>query len=97
MSAPGIPIVRRITVTLTYGLFTFPSPTDFLQISNEGANTVRVYFSLADYNDDVNYISLAPSVGYFEGPIALGNGRSVLYMRSLVGPSADVVLIGYVS
>jgi hypothetical protein len=95
MSTPGTPIVSRISVSVSFGEFQFSGPTQFLQVSNEGANAIRIYFTAQDFTLDQNYITLAPTVGYFEGPVALGENASSLFLRAVGGTSASVVVVGY--
>lgn len=91
----GFPIVRRLSVTTTFGQYHLPVATKFLQISNEGAVAVRVYFTQADYTANTNYIELAPTVGYFEGPVELRANAAELYLAGQAGTANPVVIVAY--
>ena len=91
----GVPIVRRLSVTTTFGHYPLPVTTKYLQIFNQGANAVRVYFTLADYTADANYLELVASTGTFEGPVELRANASELYFRAQTGTTTPVVVIGY--
>jgi hypothetical protein len=78
-----------------------PFKTKYLQISNEGANAVRVYWTVGDFNDDVGgtgtdgFIELPATTGYFEGPVEAVDERvDQLFLRG-VGGTADVVVTAY--
>ena len=91
----GVPMVRRLTVTTTFGAYPLPVTTKYLQIFNQGANIVRVYFTAADYVADANYLELAATTGVFEGPVELRATASELHLRSATGTATPVVVIGY--
>ncbi len=91
----GVPIVRRLSVTTTFGAYPLPVTTKYLQIFNQGANIVRVYFTAADYTADANYLELAATTGVFEGPVELRATGSELHFRAQTGTTNPVVVIGY--
>ena len=91
----GFPIVRRLSVTTTFGLYHLPVATKYLQISNGGANAVRVYFTAEDYAANANYIELASSTGAFEGPVELRANAAQLYFAAQGGTSNPVVVVAY--
>lgn len=91
----GVPIVRRLSVTTTFGVYPLPVTTKYLQIFNQGANAVRVYFTAADYTADDNYLTLVATNGVFEGPVELRANASELYFRAQGGTTTPVVVIGY--
>lgn len=88
----GAPVVRRISVDTsgTEGGYHLPAVTKFLQLSNEGANIVRVYFSAVDFADDVNYFELDASTGFYEGPAETNN----IWLKGS-GGSSTIVMIAY--
>jgi len=69
-----------------------PFVTKWVQISNEGSNVLRVYFTLVDFNanDTDGFIDLPATTGFYEGPAE----TTAIWLRG-VGGSTDVVLIGY--
>lgn len=73
-SAPQVTIA---TVTDTGGAVALGDQVDHLQISNDQAIAVRLYFNLADFNANQNYISIAATSGYYEGPDAV----SPIYLK----------------
>ena len=91
----GFPIVRRLSVTTTFGLYRLPVATKFLQITNNGANAVRVYFSAEDFTANTNYIELVASTGFFEGPVELRATAAELYFAAQTGTSNPVVVVAY--
>ena len=88
----------RLGITTTGESRRPPGVVKFLQVSNEGANELRLYFTEADYDADENYVSLAATTGYFDGPVELGgsipgpNGRDQLWLRSVTGDTTAVVV-----
>ena len=56
----GVPRNRLWTVTSTPQYFVMPNaPTKYLQLFNQGANPVRIYWTAADAAANQNYIELA--------------------------------------
>lgn len=94
----GVARIRRLTATTTVQSFQPPTlPTKFLQLSNEGANAVRIYFTAADAAANVNYLTLGASGGgtsYFEGPVELGDSEDKLWYLAEASTSA-LVMISY--
>ena len=91
----GVPVVRRLSVTTTgtagaEGL-NLRVTTKYLQIANEGASSVRLYFSQADFDGDTNYIELSASDGFFEGPVE----ASRIWFKASGGSSDPLVLVAY--
>ena len=66
-----------------------PQPCSFLQIRNEGANDIKVYWRVEDFTNDEHYFTIA-STSEYEGPAE----AKEFWVRSLVGPS-DLVAIFY--
>lgn len=62
-----------------------------LQISNEGANVLRVYFNQQDFDADADYLELAASTGFFDGPVEIPDR----YFLRAVGGATDVVALEY--
>jgi hypothetical protein len=91
----GFPIVRRLSVTTTFGKYQLPVTTKYLQITNGGAVAVRVYFTQDDYTAGVNYIELASSTGSFEGPVELRANAAELYLAGVAGTANPVVIVAY--
>lgn len=87
----GTPHVRRLSVATT-GLgdlgFTLPGVTKGLVVSNEGAFALRMYFTLADYTADANYIELAATTGYYDQPDEV----HTLWFRAVGGTTTPVVI-----
>lgn len=76
MASPnsGKPYTRTFTATTTATTFFSPVPTKFVQIRNEGANAVNVFFDSADSADATRAVVLAAAGSegsYFEGPAFL--------------------------
>ena len=94
----GLPVVERITVDTTGEGRIPPMVTKWVQVSNEGANALRIFFTSADFDAAEGYIELAASTGFYEGPAEIGvggpNGRDKLWLKG-VGGDADVVLVWY--
>lgn len=103
----GFPVVRRLSVPTTGigadGEYRLPGPTNFLQVANEGANIVRIYFTKSDYDADVNYVELAATTGYFEGPVEIAQAvpkdghanRAGLFLRAVTGTTNPVTVVAY--
>jgi len=93
----GFPFVTRRAIPIGASdpqqVVQSPGHIKFLQISNEGGNIVRVYFSEADYTADANYIELEATTGYFEGPVELRGNN--LYLRAQTAASDPVVVVFY--
>lgn len=86
----GVPDVFRATIDTTgrdHGIASF---THFLQISNEGANDLRVYFTQEDFANDDKYIELDAVIGFYEGPAEVGR----VWFKA-VGGNTDVFAIFY--
>jgi hypothetical protein len=72
--------------------------TKFVQVSNQGANILRLYFTKEDFTLDQNYLDLAATVGFYEGPAEIGvnpggpQGRDSLWFRSAAGVTTAVVV-----
>ena len=78
---------RRITVGTTGSVITpYPEPrkhetfpTGYVQVSNEGAQIVRLYALKSDFDADAalgatdGFIRLAATTGFFGGPVALND------------------------
>ena len=91
----GVPIVRRLSVTTTFGAYPLPVAIKYLQLFNQGGNDVRVYFTQADFDADANYFVLASTTGRFEGPVELRSTAAQLFFRAQTGTSTPVVVVGY--
>lgn len=91
----GVPIVRRLSVTTSFGGYPLPVAIKYLQLYNQGANDVRVYFTEADYLADANYLVLPSSTGVFEGPVELRATAFQLFFRAQGGTSTPIVVIAY--
>lgn len=64
----GVPQIRRETVTTTGRKYEFTTQSQWLRITNEGANPLEIYFSQEDFDADENFCSLPATTGLFEGP-----------------------------
>ncbi len=102
----GLPVVAQLTVDDVDGReVRAPGATNYLQISNEGASDLKVYFTRPDFENDMAYLTLAATTGYFGGPVEIGVGqagpnaaelgRENVYLKGS-GGSTDVVLVWYV-
>lgn len=92
----GFPFVRRLAIPTgdaPIQIVKSPGHIKYLQISNEGAGNVRVYFSRRDYEENENYIVLPATNGSFEGPVELR--EQYLFLRSETGTSDPVVVTFY--
>lgn len=94
----GIPIVRRLVIDTTGTAgptnergYRFPAVIKWLQISNEGSDSIRVYFTDADFVANANYIVLDATTGFFEGPVE----ASHIWLRAENSSSDPVVLVMY--
>lgn len=100
----GIPRIRRYTATTTGHKTNPPGVTKHVQISNDGANALRVYFTKADFDADAafgatdGFIQLAASTGFYEGPAEIGSGSQSnpdlngLWLRGVVGDATGQIL-----
>ncbi len=68
-----------------------PSITKFIQLSNEGANVLRLYFTEEDFDADANYVELVATSGFFEGPVETDR----YFLRAVTAPTAVVVVEYY--
>jgi hypothetical protein len=93
-----MPFCVHLAVDMTGRDSAPPMVTKFVQISNEGANILKVYFTKPDFDADINFISLAATTGFYEGPAEVGvnptgpQGRDRLWFRSAAGATTAVVL-----
>lgn len=97
----GLPKCARLTVTTTGEGRRPPGVTQYVQVSNEGANVLRIYFQADDFTADANYIELVATTGYWEGPAEIGaplpgsiSGRDQIWFRTSGGDS-DISVIWY--
>lgn len=96
----GVPNCDNVTVDGTGGAYAFKItdqtgkresvPSRFVQISNEGANPLLLYFTLADFTAGTHKITLAATTGYFEGPV---EAKSIWWKGS--GGSTDATIVFY--
>ncbi len=92
----GFPFVTRRSVptgTSAQQLFASPGHIKYLQVMNEGANVVRLYFAREDYDADTSYVELAATTGTFSGPVELRSRN--LFIRAVGGAADPVVVIMY--
>lgn len=85
-------VVLRPTVSTSGDIFQFPTALRRIQISNEGANVLRIYRRAVDFTNDANYIDLPASTGFYDGPHV---GRSI-WLRAN-GGSTSVIMTVYVA
>ena len=74
----GRPFTRALAVTNTAKTFYPPVKTKFLQLRNEGANAVEVFWDRSKTNDSTRGFTLAASGSagdFFEGPVELFRGE----------------------
>lgn len=94
----GVPRTRIITVTTASYQFTPPNaPTKFLQLNNEGAGNIKVYWTGADATADINYFTLGANgtgTEFFEGPVELADENSSVWFRTEAG-SSDLTIVSY--
>lgn len=94
----GLPFAFRSTIDTTGSTVTIPGVTKHLQVSNEGGNPLRVYFTKADFDANANFIELAATIGFFEGPAEIGvnpgggEGRDFLYLRAAAATTVASVV-----
>ena len=72
----GAPHVVREAVDATGRLYRLPFDTFWMKIRNKGANVIRLYFTLADFTADANYVEIpiaaaATPHGEWDGPVEL--------------------------
>lgn len=99
----GVPIILRVTATAAVKEILLLKNgtqivTKFLQISNEGAANVRVYFAAADAAADANYLLLTPPASgfsYYEGPAEIGESATLTIWLKSEGADCAVSLVGY--
>lgn len=98
----GQPFVQRVTGATTTGAQLMPpGPTSFVQVSNDGAEALRLFFSLQDYTDQVNYIELPATTGFWDGPAEIAaspgtaSGRDAIWYRSAAA-TTDFQVVFYV-
>ena len=103
----GVPRVFRFTAANGQAVpasadglaWNVPFEIKYLQVRNEGANPVRLYFHEADFalNGTDFFVELAAggSAGdYFEGPVRLPSNENLILLRA-TGGATDVVAIAY--
>lgn len=89
----GIPKVLRLTAvdkataTLPQATILSGTPTTWISIRNRGAQAIRVYFTAADFTNNVNFAEV-PSTEKFDMPIELGGTDSNIGLF-LAGDGAD--------
>jgi len=90
----GIPYVLRDTIDSTGRKVRLPFHIAHLKVRNQGAAPVRLYFTLADYTADENYVivPIAAAVtpyGEWEGPVETSAGdHESLWVKSASGTNA---------
>ena len=67
----GIPVIQTLTVSTTGTEYRPRMPTSAIQVINNGAVDVRLYFSLADFTANTNYLIVPAGGGTFSGPAEL--------------------------
>lgn len=87
----GRPRTQRVSVTAVGAPLALPFPAKFLQISNEGAAPLRIYWTGEDFTADTNYIELALTTGFFEGPAEI----ATIWLRGAGGVSNPVIVVSY--
>lgn len=92
----GVPLIRRRLVPVGGERHQPKNAFKHVQISNEGANNLRVYFTLADFTADASltatdgYIELANTTGFFDGP---AEGKEIWWRP--IGGTTQIVAIFY--
>lgn len=88
--------IRRVPVTTAVDSFQPPNaPTKYVQISNEGAENVRIYDSKANADADTNYFVLGPNASgfeYFEGPLELADENDKLWFKAEANTSTLAIV-----
>lgn len=87
----------NVPVTAGGTAFQAPFTTKHLQISNQGNQIVRIYFTAEDAANDLNWIPLGPNGAgqdFFEGPVELGDNQDKLWLRSENGTQL-VIFVWY--
>lgn len=95
----GAPAVSRPTVDTTGRLHRLPFETFWLKLRNKGANVVRVYFTLADFTGDTNYVELPVAAathpyGEWEAPVELIPDQTVTAAQTTVEKGIWMKAIG---
>ena len=91
----GIPDVFRDTINTTGREHKLPFSCSGIVARNKGANIVRLYFSLADYTADVNYVELPVAAataphGEWTGPVEANQ----IWLRAALATS-DVEVVTF--
>lgn len=86
----GIPRVFRATIDASGRAHDPRFTSKYLQVSNEGGTVLRIYFTEEDFTADANYLELAATTGFFEGPAEVQK----VWFRAVVGPT-NVVAVFY--
>jgi len=97
----GIPfVVRDTAVTITGRVVNLPFLINSLHVRNKGAVVCRLYFTLADFTADENFIEIPVAsttypYGEWSGPVetAMGPYENV-YLRGVAG-SANIELVAF--
>lgn len=84
-------IRNPLTVQTTGTILGFPSITRSIQVSVGGANGLRLYRNVADFTADTNYIDLAGTTGFFDGPCVC----KTFYLRAVGGSTTCTVSVYY--
>jgi hypothetical protein len=96
----GIPHVVRDTFDTTGRRVKLPFFTSYMIVRNKGSNVARLYFTEADYTDDVNYVEIPVAAatdphGEWQGPVETAHDKySDVFLRG-VGGSADIELVAF--
>lgn len=91
----GIPIVINGTALQTpasvnAAKWVSNTPTSWIRFRNKSANSIKVYFTEADFSADANAI-VVPTTEILEGPFELFGDRG-LYLKGVGGDSAFELL-----
>lgn len=90
----GVPYVLRATIDGTGRKVRLPFYISHLKVRNKGAGIVRLYFTEADFDADVNYVEAPVAAattpyGEWEGPVETTAGEhDGLWVKSASGSNA---------
>jgi len=96
----GVPSVQRPSVPTTGDEYVLPFATFWMTFRNKGSNTVRLYFNLADFTADANYVLLpvpaaATPHGEWSGPVEVDTFcQHKVWMKADTG-ATTVELVGF--
>ncbi len=89
--------IRDVSVDTTGVQYIPLATTAHLQISNDGAEDLRVFLRRDDFDADANFITLVAGSGFFKGPLELGPEPAgpQMFLKAVAGTATVQVIEFY--